>query len=296
MTDITLETTAPLVLDRTPPLSEMFVLSPYVWREGDRYELLLRAVNRADDPKKKVARIYHGRSEDGLRFAMDAAPAIALAFDPGGDDADGCEDPSVARDDGCYHVFYTGWNQTMEAGRLLRAVGSQITQLEKRGRVLPEDARYRNDKEAEIVPCQTGGWRLFFEYAADERSKIGLATSGALEGPWSYVPDPFAARENHFDSWHLSTGPVIHDRGEQPVMLYNGATRDAHWRIGWVALDPGFTRVIERCEAPIFVPPAPQGDATDIAFAASALQRGETIWLYYSVSDDCPTRAILRLR
>src|SRR5579863_422673 len=107
MIHIDIEITTPLALERTPPLSEMFVLSPFVWQRDDGYHLLLRAVNRADDPKQKVARIYHGLGEDGLRFAMDAAPVLTQASDPHADDADGCADPSVAREGGRYHVFYT---------------------------------------------------------------------------------------------------------------------------------------------------------------------------------------------
>jgi hypothetical protein len=46
----------------------------------------------------------------------------------------------------------------------------------------------------------------------------------------------------------------------------------------------------------VITPPPPQGDATDIAFSASALQEEILIRLYYTVSDDQPVRAILRLR
>jgi predicted GH43/DUF377 family glycosyl hydrolase len=296
MIDISLESTTPLVLERAAPLSEMFVLSPSVWQEEDGYHLLLRAVNRADDPTRKVARIYHGWGDDGLRFVMDAEPALAPASDQEADDAGGCEDPSVVREDGRYHVWYTGWNQTTKTGQLLQAVGAQVTQLEKRGRVLPQGMHARNIKEAEVVPCPLGGWRMFFEYASKGRSKIGLASAATLDGPWQSAADPFAARAGHFDSWHLSPGPVIHFPGEQPVMLYNGASKSAHWRIGWVAFDEGFTRVIARSASPIFVPPPPRGDETNLVFAASALQRGRSVWLYYSMSDDRPTRATLRLR
>lgn len=295
MSRFTLETTTPLILDCQPPLNAMYVLSPYVWRVGDQYELLLRAVTKADDPKQKIARVYHGHSADGVRFVMDREPVLAPTIDAGADDADGCEDPSLARQGDQYQIFYTGWNQGSETGRLLRAAGSHITQLAKQGRVLPEDTRYRNTKEAEIVPCQSADWRLFFEYAADERSKIGLATAASLDGPWQFVPDPFAARPNNFDAWHLSTGPVINATSDEPMMFYNGATPDAHWRIGWVSFDAAFSAITGRCAEPLIVPPPPKADATDIAFAASAITHGATVWLYYSVSDDCPTRAILHL-
>lgn len=296
MTTISIEAIEPLTFERTPPLSAMYLLSPCVWRENDGYHVLLRAVNHADDPAAKIARIYHGRGDDGLRFRMDIQPAIAPSLDPSADDADGCEDPSLMRHGGRYHVFYSGWNQGLWKSHLLGAVGTEISSLRKHGRFLPDGIHSHNPKEGEIVSCPTGGWRLFFEYADGERSKIGLVKAHDLEGPWQLEADPFAARKGRFDSWHLSAGPVIQDHAGQPLMFYNGATRDAHWRIGWITFDEGFTHVLDRCDTPVITPPPPQGDATDIAFAASALQDGEMVWLYYTVSDDQPTRALLRLR
>lgn len=51
-------------------LEGMYKLSPFVWREGDHFELLLRVVNYSDNPSEKVARIHRGISLDGLRFAL----------------------------------------------------------------------------------------------------------------------------------------------------------------------------------------------------------------------------------
>ena len=79
-------------------------------------------------------------------------------------------------------------------------------------------------------------------------------------------------------------------------MFYNGATRDTKWRIGWVAFDATLQTVVDRCEQPVIVPPPPEGDATDIAFAASAVEQGATIWLYYSLSDATLMRATLSRR
>jgi hypothetical protein len=85
---------------------------------------------------------------------------------------------------------------------------------------------------------------------------------------------------------------VIQDRSGQTLMLYNGATQKRRWRIGWITFDAGFTQVIERCDAPLLMP---LGAASATAVAASALQQDTVICLYYTISDDRPTRAILRL-
>jgi predicted GH43/DUF377 family glycosyl hydrolase len=105
---------ARLQLTRTSPLTEMYTLSPFVWCGRLRYELLLRAVNHSEVAAEKVARIYFGHSEDGLRFTMGDHPVIAPG--PGDDDQDGCEDPTVVVDGDTTYVYYSGWNQTALRG------------------------------------------------------------------------------------------------------------------------------------------------------------------------------------
>ena len=95
-----------------------------------------------------------------------------------------------------------------------------------------------NTKEATVNRTADGHWRLFYEYAQDDASRVGLAIGGDVCGPWQERPTPFMPREKNWDNWHLSTGPLLVDQPDRPVMFYNGATRDARWRIGWVAFDP----------------------------------------------------------
>ncbi len=262
-----------LNFERSYPLSEFYILSPCVWREAGRCHILLRAVNRSDNPVLKVARIYHGSGTSGTEFVMDKEPVIAPG--PEDDDRDGCEDPTLATEDGSYYVFYSGWHEDKRIGQLLVASGPDIHSLKKRGRVFADDAGLNNAKEATIVQAGDGSWRLFFEYAEDGKSKVGVAAAGALEGPWSFQEPLFQARPDSWDNWHLSTGPVSVVDPLAPVMFYNGATRDAHWRIGWIEFDKNFTRVTDRCHDPVITPPPSKREPedTDIAFAASAVER-----------------------
>ncbi len=293
MDNFTLQAIDPLEIESGPPLSEMYHLSPCVWRDSEGYGLLLRAVPRRDDkPALKISRIYAGRSRDGLRFAMGDYPVIA----PGPEvyDVDGCEDPTLAVVDGTCFVYYSGWNETKKMGLLLLASGPDCGHLEKQGVRLTPMPGSANPKEATILPLTDGTWRLLFEYAADGASKIGVASALRVDGPWT-VGDPLlAARPGRWDGWHLSTGPVLMAEPQRPVMLYNGASPDAHWRIGWVAFNADLTRVVARSEEPLITPPPPQGTDTDIAFAASTVEQGDEIWLYYSVSDQYLMRATLR--
>jgi len=274
-------------------LAGMYVLSPFVWLQGGTHHLLVRAVPRRDDePRLKMAEIWYGKSIDGLDFEMAPAPVIF----PGPDlaDLDGCEDPTLVIDQGVARVWYTGWNQAGKTGRLLLARGPDAGNLEKAGIALDSRAPFTNPKEATVVAARTGGWRIFFEYADGGASLIGEAESDALDGPWGNIAQAaLHTRPGSWDAWHLSPGPIVGAGSDRPVMFYNGATRDAKWRIGWAAFDADLARIVDRCGDPLIVPDSIAGEATDIAFAASAVEKDGKIALYYSLSDQALRRAML---
>ena len=286
----------PMTMSRSNRLANMYVLSPYVWRDADGFHLLIRAVPRRDDePRLKMAEIWYGASADGRHFEMDAAPVIF----PGPDlaDLDGCEDPTVDVRDGLIRVWYTGFNDKQATGRLMLARGPHIARLAKAGVVI--DSRppnYANPKEATLVDLGKKSWRLFFEFARDGASLIGQTDSDNLDGGWSEAADtPLKPRPKSWDSWHLSPGPVIGEGTNRPVMFYNGATQSAEWRIGWAAFDKHFTKLVGRSSEPLIEPEKPGHDgATDIAFAASAVETDDGILLYFSQSDQDLRRAIIR--
>ena len=294
MRRFTVQAIEPLTLAAVPPLSEMYTLSPFVWNDGERWELLVRAVPRHDDqPALKVACAYYGVSDNGLHFQMDAGPAISAG--PDAEDLDGCEDPTVAICNGTYYVYYTGWNQSRMQGSLLLATGPDPQHLTKRGVSLASSPAVENPKEATIVSVSDGTWRLFFEYAEAGASKIGIASAPSVDGPWTVGVPLFEARPETWDAWHLSTGPMLQADPDHPVMFYNGATQDAHWRIGWIAFNADYTRVVARCADPLIVPPPPKDSDTDIAFAASSIKTKDAVYLYYSVSDQYLMRAELQI-
>lgn len=278
-----------------PPLADMYKLSPCVWREGNRFHLLLRVVNRSAIAAEKVARIHYGSSANGLDFELEEQPVLGPGEDDDSFDRGGCEDPTLAKAGDTYYVYYSGWNERRKRGELLLAQGEDIHRLRKCGIALASSERAANPKEATIVRVADGSWRLFFEYADEGASKIGLAASQDVAGPWRLLDPLFAARENSWDDWHLSTGPILDSDPQHPVMFYNGATPDAHWRVGWIMFNTDYTRVLDRSVDPLVLPHIMRNpDDTDIAFAASALEIDGDVHLYYSVADQYVVRALVR--
>ncbi|RPF72758.1 glycosidase [Aurantiacibacter spongiae] len=277
-----------------PELMARDFMSPYVWREADgRFGIMLRAVPKDPSTAADTGLAWSGWSEDGGRFAMLDAPSIIPG--PGAEDIGGIEDPTVIRLNDGYAVYYTGVRADRAHGQMFYARGPSLDRLEKAGVALAASETMGNTKEATVERTQSGEWRLFFEYAFGDASRIGLATGRDVAGPWTFRPSPFMPREDSWDNWHLSTGPLLMDDPEMPVMFYNGATRDARWRIGWIAFSADCLAVVDRGIMPLVVPP-PSDDraATDIAFAASCVSVGGQVWLYYSLEDKKLARALVR--
>ncbi|WP_374944130.1 glycosidase [Sphingomonas sp.] len=276
-------------LDKT-----MDLMSPFVWREDDSYCIMVRGVPYPLGPHDATGLIAGGRGSDGLSFTMDEK--LAIAPGPGRDDQGGCEDPTVVRlANGQYRVFYTGVDAAREQSSMILAAGRDLDSLEKTELVLKAPPGEGNIKEATLAQTSSGEWRLLYEYAAEGASRIGLAASADPDGPWTVLPDPFGIREDSWDNWHLSTGPMTMVEGQDPVMFYNGATHDARWRIRWVSFDPDFTCITGRgLEQVLVPPPLTHRGSTDIAFAASTLLEGERIALYYSLEDRVLRRALIR--
>lgn len=275
-------------------LSGHDLMSPYVWEAEGHRKLLVRVLKNPLGLTDPTGVIYAGQSDDGVYFRMGKVPAIV----PGPDevDAGGVEDPTVViGSEPHLIVFYTGVEAMREQGSLLMATGPSLGDLTKQKVLLKAPPGQGNIKEATVAQGTDGRWRLFYEYAHANASRIGLALADDLAGPWEPVGDPFTVRERLWDTWHLSTGPILAREGEPPVMFYNGATADARWRIGWIAFDENYTRVVDRCIEPLLVPPPPKERAgVDIAFAASLIDDGPDIHLYYSLEDRLLRRAVVR--
>lgn len=270
------------------------LMSPYAWQgPTGKFAMLVRAVPRPGECED-TGTIWYAASSDGLNFVASETPVLSPG--PGPADIGGCEDPTpVFASNDSVTVYYTGVDATRTHGEMLYATGPSIARLEKRGIAMPSAPSEGNLKEATVDRTAKGTWRMFYEYARGESSLIGLAIGDDVAGPWRHLPEPFAPRADSWDNWHLSTGPLLTADKHCPVMFYNGATHDARWRIGWIAFDAEYTRVVDRCLEPLIVPP-PQGlrTDTDIAFASSVVIMNGEIWLYYSVADICLYRALIR--
>lgn len=277
------------------PLRSMDWMSPFVWMGNDKkLWMMMRGVPNPRGSYDATGIIWCGESEDGLTFNMDQRAVIVPG--PEAIDAGGVEDPTVVQGDEGLAVYYTGVHRDRRQASMLHAAGPDPYRLIKREVILKAPSGEGSFKEATLLQAPDGSWRLFYEFARDESSRIGMARAEKLGVEWTAMHEMVPPREDSWDNWHLSPGPIVQRPGRDPVMFYNGATHDARWRIGWVTFDQHCECITDRGVEPLLVPPpATDREATDIAFAASAvLQPDRTIHLYYSLEDRKLARAIVR--
>lgn len=248
------------------------LMSPFVWRQDDgRFGLLLRVVEDSSTNEGGTGSIWYGTSDDGLHFAVDDKPVLTPDSEL---DHRGCEDPTLVHHDGGMIVFYSGLDAAGNT-HLLWASGPDVRSL------TPE---LLNVKEAEVLHAPQGKWIMGFEFADGEASQIGYADGDSPIGPWHRTKQGFGPRNDRFDSWHLSTGPMILADPSHPVMFYNGATKEAVWSVGWIVFDVPNDRVLDRCEEPLIVSPG-EHNGRRMAFAASLIEYDATVDLYVSFND-----------
>src|ERR1051325_6469957 len=153
---------------------------------------------------------------DGEQFQI--MPVPALSPGPWAEDLGGCEDPTMFFHEEECRVYYTGWNAHIRQSKLLYARGPDISKLAKRGDVLLGIGHW-NSKEAAIVQASDRWW-LFYEYSDRVHSLIGRAWAPSPNERWRPVEDLFGLRKGAWDSWHLSTGPIVFRNSVAPVMFY----------------------------------------------------------------------------
>ncbi len=152
-----------VVVDGGSPLDGMDLMSPFVWREGGAYRMMLRGVPRPLTPDKPTGVIAAAHSQDGLHFTVEPKLAIVPSGDEVASDDGGCEDPTVLVDDNGYTVFYTGVDAAHEQGCLMVASGPSLDGLVKREVAFKARPGYGNIKEATLVQTSKGLWRLFYD-------------------------------------------------------------------------------------------------------------------------------------
>jgi hypothetical protein len=210
------------------------LMSPFVWTE-ERRSVSSFVCSTTLGPTDPTGVIWGGDPDDGVMFRMRHVPAIVRP-----------QSRRCRRVRGSHRGARRRWQLSRllyrrrcspVARSLLVAKGPELTELHEQRVMLKAPKSEGNIKEATLarVPMASTVCSTNMPRTALRGSAWRSVSRSKVRGRWSMT---FPIREDAWDNWHLSTGPIVQEDGRDPVMFYNGATVDARWRIGWVNFAP----------------------------------------------------------
>jgi predicted GH43/DUF377 family glycosyl hydrolase/glycosyltransferase involved in cell wall biosynthesis len=253
----------------------------------------------ADDFSDFLTQMSHlrvARSRDGVRFDVDAMPAVTPEnrFEEYG-----CEDPRATLIDGVWHITYVSVSRIgITTSRLTT---TDFRCFQRHGVMFLPD-----HKDVVLFPGRPGG-----RYAALTRPMP--QSFGRVLGIWIAFSDDLVHWGDHrplalprpgmWDSLRTGASAVPFRVPEGWLEIYHGVDRDTRYAMGGLLLDADDpSRVIARSPQPILVPTAPYerlGLFNDTVFSCGHValgSDGEMIRLYYGAADSCLAAADLRVR
>jgi predicted GH43/DUF377 family glycosyl hydrolase len=256
---------------------------------------------RADDPRVIIAEgetfltsISHlrwARSRDGLRFEIDAHPALAAA---GATDAFGLEDARATRIDGQWWINYTAvstWGIATAA-----AITRDRRRLERRGIWFPPPNR-----DVTPFPEKVAGRYAALHRPMPEglgRHAIWFASSPDLTA-WGDHRPVAGPRPGGWDHAKIGGGAPPFRVREGWLALYHGVDEHHRYALGALLLDAGEPwRVLGRSRDPVLAPEAAyerEGFFGNVVFTCGAAVEGDRVRIYYGAADTVVAAADLSL-
>lgn len=279
-------------------------MSMAVVKINDYYSTLFRELHQPEAPQPILESVLaFASSKNGVDFERSGVVALRPTKKPESFDRLAVEDPTIVKMDGIYYVFHTAVRPASGRGvetAIQLASGKSLENIgNKRIILTPQDVKVdlgsvNMVKEPEFFQLPDGSWTMIYEFADFEKSRIAIATSKNLTGPYSGHRILLDTRSDFWDSQHTSPGPLFSTSRRDICMFYNGRgarnelDQTPTWAIGYVIIDTKTGAISNRSETPIIRPPNEIGpDNQLIAFANSLVQEGDRRiqTLYYTIAD-----------
>lgn len=243
-----------------------------------------------------ISHLRLARSRDGVRFTVDARPALAAATPY---EAFGVEDARITAIDGTYWINYTAVS-SLGIATGLASTRDWVT-FERHGIIFPP-----NNRDVTIFPERVGG-----RYVALHRpmpgmigsTSVWLASSPDLRawGDHRIVAEP---RAGMWDDVKIGGGAVPvrvrHAGRDAWLAVYHGVTGEPHtYALGALLLDGDDpSRVLGRSREPILAPETEyerSGFFAHVVFTCGLVEEGGMLRVYYGAADGVTAMADLPL-
>ncbi|WP_274653916.1 glycoside hydrolase family 130 protein [Paenibacillus humicola] len=267
-------------------------------KDDDRYDLsdprvIVRKENApAFEYLTSLSYLRIARSRDGHTFQVDEQP---LVYPSQSLEIFGIEDPRITQIGDTYYIYFSAVSPVGIGESLVST--KDFRNITHHGMIFGPD-----NKDVLIFPEKIGGKYYALHRPTTKscgRPEIWLAESDNLLY-WGNHKHLLGLRPGNWDGGRIGGGavPIKTERGW--LELYHGATKDHRYCMGAVLLDLNDpSKVIARSDRPIMEPEADyerQGFFGEVVFSCGALVRGDTVAMYYGVSDTSMACAELSLQ
>jgi len=270
---------------------------------SDYYKALYRHLYQPESKQPVLESVLaFASSDNGVDFRRSGVIPVKPSKTPESFDQLAVEDPTIVVVDGVYRVFHTA---VKPSGRgvttaIQMVIGPSLENLGNKKIILtPQDVRQELGtvdmvKEPEFFKLKDGTWIMIYEFADRQKSRVAIAQSKDLEGPYRKHRILLDTREDMWDSQHVSAGPLFTTSFNDICILYNGrgplsaSDQIPTWSIGYAVLDAKTLGIKVRSDSPFIRPPSEIGPGNQlIAFANSLIREGDRRiqTLYYTIAD-----------
>jgi predicted GH43/DUF377 family glycosyl hydrolase len=260
--------------------------NPAVIMRGGKTVMLYRAQDA-----QGTSRLGYAESSDGVHFTRRDEPVLSPSaeYEKNG----GVEDPRLAQFGDTYYLTYTGYNK--KDAQLCLATSKDLIHWDRKGVIVPANQGNWNvkwTKSGAIVPEKIHGkyWMYFLGTSADSKDQAGLASSTDLLH-WSEATQipVLPVRPGKFDSRVAEPGPSPIVRGNEIVLIYNGADEKLVYRTGVAVFDRDDPRkLLWRSDEPVFSPEKEwekNGQVPNVVFVEGMVEQRERFLFYYGAGD-----------
>ncbi|WP_052339383.1 glycoside hydrolase family 130 protein [Gorillibacterium massiliense] len=230
-----------------------------------------------------ISHIRVARSRDGIRFEVEAVPALEPATEY---EAYGIEDPRITPLEGGFIITYSA---VSSLGITVPLVYTEdFRSFERRGLIFHPD-----NKDVVLFPEKIGGsYYALHRPSASHYAKpdMWLAESPDLEH-WGRHRHIAGVRSGMWDDTRIGASAVPIRTEHGWLELYHGADTRNRYCMGAMLFDLDEPwKLVARCGHPFMEPEAnyeTEGFFGNVVFSCGAFLEGETIRLYYGAADSC---------
>jgi predicted GH43/DUF377 family glycosyl hydrolase len=239
-----------------------------------------------------ISHLRIARSKDGRKFTIDEKPFL---FPETEVETFGIEDPRITQINDTYYIVFSAVSPVGVGVGM--ASTKDFKHVERHGMIFPPE-----NKDVVLFPEKING--KYYALHRPVPKSVGAPEMWIAESDnllyWGNHRFLLGIRDDYWDNGRIGGGAVPIKTEKGWLELYHAADKNGRYCMGAILLDLNDpSKVIARSDRPILEPEASyevEGFFGNVVFSCGALVEGDTVKMYYGVSDDSMACAELSLQ